>query len=669
MSFKFEMLKEQSSIIKVIGVGGGGGNAVNHMYRQGISGVDFIICNTDAQALETSPIPNKVQLGASLTEGMGAGADPSVGENSAIESIEDIKRMLGTNTKMLFITAGMGGGTGTGASPVLAKAARELGILTVAIITTPFAFEGKRRKMQAEEGLNELKKYVDSYLIISNDRLREIFGNLTMTAAFAKADDILTTAAKGIAEIITIPGYVNVDFKDVNTVMSSSGVCIMGNSIASGENRAFEAVEGALASPLLKDSEIEGARFILLNITSGNQEVTMDEVSIITDYIQDKSGMTADLIWGNCIDPNMGDELSVTIIATGFQTSDERVKEQETRKVEIPLLDVKRETPVVRPVNQFIKAEETPGTIESDYVSPDPQQSSASAVFLLEEEQDAAADTQKQVDLFSWGGTSEPVNDQLSDPRGTQDATPGMRDETPKSDGIIRYALQEEEHHVEESPETKEEEYQLKTSASIFHFEKPGQMSSFGHHPAQQNPSHQNPVQVNPTHRDPAPQSLVTHNSPVPHHPAHHNSEFRTPAHNQIPVEKQEQHEQQGYRPQYDFNDQPQRIMPTEPAFEFELPSNEPVVEEEAYKTDEFIESQLSKTKDRIMRLKELSMKLRTSNGLQEIETEPAYKRKKMNLDQVPHSSESQVSRFTLSVDGGVTEIKPNNSFLHDNVD
>src|SRR5690554_3388412 len=394
MSFKFEMLKEQSSIIKVIGVGGGGGNAVNHMYKQGISGVDFIICNTDAQALELSPIPNKVQLGASLTEGMGAGADPDVGENSAIESIEDIKRMLGTNTKMLFITAGMGGGTGTGASPVLAKAAKELGILTVAIITTPFAFEGKRRRIQAEDGLAELRKYVDSYLVISNDRLRDIFGNLTMTAAFAKADDILTTAAKGIAEIITIPGYVNVDFKDVRSVMNDSGVAIMGNAVAEGEDRALKAVEGALASPLLKDNEIEGARFILLNITSGNQEVTMDEVTIITDYIQDKAGLSADLIWGNCIDESLENELSVTIIATGFQTAEQRIKEKENEKIEIPLIDEKPETPFIRPVNQFIQ--------------PVQEQNAASEPYLQQqnsEEMTSGSDepvlAPKQADLFS----------------------------------------------------------------------------------------------------------------------------------------------------------------------------------------------------------------------------------------------------------------------------
>src|SRR5690606_15870262 len=366
-----EMLKEQSSIIKVIGVGGGGGNAVNHMYKQGISGVDFIVCNTDAQALELSPIPNKVQLGASLTEGMGAGADPDVGENSAIESIEDIKRMLGTNTKMLFITAGMGGGTGTGASPVLAKAAKELGILTVAIITTPFTFEGKRRRSQAEEGLAELRKYVDSYLVISNDRLREIFGNLTMTAAFAKAADILTTAAKGIAEIITIPGYVKVDYKEQRTDMNDRVVAIMGNAISTGENRALEAVTGALASPLLKDNEIEGARYILLNITSGKQEVTMDEVAIVTDYIQEQAGLSADLIWGNCIDENFEDELSVTIIATGFQTSEERVKEKEKEKIALPLTPESTTKQFVKPIvqNQFVKKEE-PTDPQHAYIKP-----------------------------------------------------------------------------------------------------------------------------------------------------------------------------------------------------------------------------------------------------------------------------------------------------------
>ena len=380
---QFEMLKEKSSIIKVIGVGGGGGNAVNHMYKQGITGVDFIICNTDAQALELSPIPNKVQLGASLTEGMGAGSIPEVGKNSAIENIDDIKQMLGPNTKMLFITAGMGGGTGTGASPIIAKAAREMDILTVGIITTPFSFEGKRRKMQAEEGLEELKKYVDSFLVISNDRLRQVFGNLTLGSAFAQADNILTTAAKGIAEIITLPGYINVDFKDVRTVMKDSGVSIMGSASAEGENRALKAVEGALLSPLLKDNEIEGARYILLNISSGEKEVTMDEVSVITDFIQEEAGLAADLIWGNCRDEALGDKLSVTIIATGFQTKDEREKEQSNKKV-ISML-VPESNNLVKPVvNEFINVVKPAEVNPSEpYIKPKEEQKQAGLFDLF----------------------------------------------------------------------------------------------------------------------------------------------------------------------------------------------------------------------------------------------------------------------------------------------
>ncbi|TCC98630.1 cell division protein FtsZ [Pedobacter hiemivivus] len=544
---QFEMLKDKSSIIKVIGVGGGGGNAVNHMYRQGITGVDFIICNTDAQALEFSPIPNKVQLGASLTEGMGAGSIPEVGKNSAIENIDDIKQMLGSTTKMLFITAGMGGGTGTGASPIIAKAAKELDILTVAIVTTPFAFEGKRRKMQANDGLDELKKYVDSYLVISNDRLREIFGNLTLGSAFSQADDILTTAAKGIAEIITVPGYINVDFKDVRTVMKDSGVSIMGSFACDGENRALNAVEGALASPLLKDNEIEGARYILLNISSGLREVTMDEVTIITDYIQEKAGLSADLIWGNCIDENLEDKLSVTIIATGFQTTEQRDEEKKNVK-KISLL-TPEEAPLVRPVepvNSFIETKAPVYTNEP--------------VMKAKEEI-------KQSDLFA----------DLFNPNKNRNA------EEP-ANSIVRHTLLEEETpFVESTPQDSGFEFEIKVAETDFVFETP---------------------------------TTVFNNDIVP--------------------------------------------------------QREEIIESGADddKNDESIEDQLKKSKERILRLKDLSMKLRTSNGLQELENEPAYKRKQMQLQQVQHSSESQVSRFTLSNDeDGSTEIRPNNSFLHDNVD
>lgn len=543
---QFEMLKDKSSIIKVIGVGGGGGNAVNHMYLSGINGVDFIICNTDAQALESSPIPNKVQLGASLTEGMGAGSIPEVGKNSAIENIEDIKEMLGSTTKMLFITAGMGGGTGTGASPIIAKAAKELDILTVAIITTPFSFEGKRRRQQAEDGMEELKKYVDSYLVISNDRLREIFGNLTLGSAFGQADDILTTAAKGIAEIITVAGYINVDFKDVRTVMKDSGVAIMGSFAADGENRALTAVEGALASPLLKDSEIEGARYILLNISSGLREVTMDEVSIITDFIQDKAGLSADLIWGNCSDESLGDSLSVTIIATGFQTSEQRDTEEKGKK-KITLLTID-EAPLVRPVepvNSFIQ----------------PKEEQAYEPVLKAKEETA------QPDLF--GGM-------FSNKKETQAG----------SNKEIRHVLQEEEKQEEVEQVKDEFEFEVKLAETQYVFD--------------------------------------------------------TPAKEEVEEE----------------------AVAETPVVE------EPVAGLDDDKDDASMEEQLRKSKERIMRLKDLSMKLRTTNGLQELENEPAYRRKQMQLQEVQHSSESQVSRFTLSNDkDGTTEIRPNNSFLHDNVD
>ncbi len=547
---QFEMLKEKSSIIKVIGVGGGGGNAVNHMYRQGITGVDFIICNTDAQALELSPIPNKVQLGASLTEGMGAGSIPEVGKNSAIENIDDLKDMLGSNTRMLFITAGMGGGTGTGASPIIAKAAKELDILTVAIITTPFSFEGKRRRMQAEEGLEELKKYVDSYLVISNDRLREIFGNLTLGSAFGQADDILTTAAKGIAEIITVPGYINVDFKDVRTVMKESGVAIMGSFTAEGEDRALRAVEGALASPLLKDNEIEGARYILLNISSGDKEVTMDEVSIITDFIQEQAGLSADLIWGNCSDPELKDNISVTIIATGFQTLEQR---EQTKQSAPKKQFLTTDTPLIRPINEFSK--------KAELVEEKEEEAYDSTPVLKSEEKEAKA----QADLFGDMFKTAPVK--ANDP----------------NEKVVKHQLFE----LEKEEEVEEQDvhgFNLKLSD---------------------------------------PEVFAT-----------------------VATEEEEEN-----------------------AFPEQELQEEVVGSVDDDKTDQTMEEQLRKSKERILRLKDLSMKLRSTSGLQELEDVPAYRRRQMPLSEVPHSSESQVSRFTLTNEDGQTEIRPNNSFLHDNVD
>lgn len=326
------MSKGSTSIIKVIGVGGGGSNAVNNMFEKGIIGVDFAVMNTDNQALDLSPVSNKIQLGPTLTEGRGAGSKPNIGREACIESEEDVKKLFSDDTKMVFITAGMGGGTGTGAAPVIAKAAQELDILTVGIVTMPFTFEGRRRQKQANEGLEEFKKYVDTLIVISNDKLREIHGNLSLTQAFSQADSILTTAAKSIAEIITVPGYVNVDFEDVNTVMRGSGVSIMGTATMDGDERARRAAEAALNSPLLEDNDIRGAEHILLNITSGTKEVTMDEIFEITEFIQEEAGYGTDLIWGNCFDEKLGDKLTVTVIATGFERKQDKKVMPEPKK-------------------------------------------------------------------------------------------------------------------------------------------------------------------------------------------------------------------------------------------------------------------------------------------------------------------------------------------------
>lgn len=336
----FDLPVERSSIIKVIGIGGGGSNAVNHMYQQGIKDVNFVVCNTDAQALNNSPVPVKIQIGESLTEGRGAGNKPDIGREAAIENLDDVMEAISSNTKMVFITAGMGGGTGTGAAPVIAKATREAGILTVAIVTIPFRFEGHQRINQAIDGINELKEFVDSLLVINNEKLREIHGDLKLSEAFSNADNILTIAAKGIAEIITVHGYVNVDFADVETVMSNSGVAIMGSGTAEGDNRAVCAIEEALNSPLLNSNDITGAKSILLNITSGENEISMDEVGEITDYVNSVAADDVLIIWGTSLDSTMGNSVSVTIIATGFEANS------------IPELYIRRKPKDVIPLNE-----------------------------------------------------------------------------------------------------------------------------------------------------------------------------------------------------------------------------------------------------------------------------------------------------------------------------
>ena len=321
-TYSFEIPKHHKSIIKVIGVGGGGSNAINHMFNQGIKDVEFVACNTDAQALKGSPVPYKLQIGINITEGLGAGANPSVGKEAAIESKDDIRELLSDDTKMVFITAGMGGGTGTGAAPEIARIAKELDILTVGIVTVPFGFEGKKKMDLAQQGVSELRENCDTVLVILNDKLREIYGNLPISDAFARADNVLTTAAKGIAEIITVPGYVNVDFQDVKTVMLNAGAAVMGSATMEGEGRARKAAEAALVSPLLNNREVHGAKKILLSIISGEQaELQMDELTDITEYIQEMAGDEAEVIFGHGVDPDLGESIRVTLIATGFDAA------------------------------------------------------------------------------------------------------------------------------------------------------------------------------------------------------------------------------------------------------------------------------------------------------------------------------------------------------------
>ncbi len=520
---EFDLPKENSSIIKVIGVGGGGSNAVNHMYNQGIVGVDFIVCNTDKQALDISPVPFKLQLGVSLTEGRGAGSIPETGKNAAIESIEEIKDFLSKGTKMVFVTAGMGGGTGTGAAPVVAQCARELGILTVGIVTVPFNFEGRKRRQQAEDGLDAMRENVDTLLIINNDRLREMSGNLTIGNAFSQADDVLSTAARGIAEVISVTGSINVDFNDVNTVMRNSGVAIMGSATAEGENRAIKAVEKALNSPLLNDNDISGAKHILLNVTYGTEEVLMDEITDITDYVQNEAGSTADVIWGYGQDESLGAKLSVTLIATGFQSSPITGFEKAPEKKLVTLTD-ENKTEITTPLSKAVQANKPVEKIVN-HLDEQP--------FL------------KSQDLTPTNEITQPMN-KATDKTDQQQITFEF-------DGSSKSSL---------SPESEVKKYMLED-------EKEADISI---------------------------ENVDNRNALSP-------------------------------------------------------------------------EQQQKKNQERLSRIQEYTAKLRKADGIAQFENEPAYIRRKIELNNTKHSEEENMSRYGLSEGEDGISLKGNNSFLHDNVD
>jgi cell division protein FtsZ len=701
----FEMLKDKSSIIKVIGVGGGGGNAVNHMYKQGIAGVDFIICNTDSQALESSPIPNKVQLGSSLTEGRGAGSMPVVGMNSAIESIEDVKDLLGSHTKMVFITAGMGGGTGTGASPIICQAAKELGILTVGIVTTPFNFEGKRRKQQADEGLAALKEHVDTLLVISNDKLRQMYGNLTLSSAFAEADNILATAAKGIAEIITVPGYINVDFEDVKTVMQNSGVAIMGSASSEGEGRAYKAVQAALNSPLLNDNDIEGARYILLNITSGSQEVLMDEVSEITDYIQNQAGLTADIIWGNCHDESLGNKISVTLIATGFQTKTNRIEKMGSVMERTVPLTINNQSDIVEAV-----AVPSPVAAPISPVMEAPVfEMPVAPVFAMEVEtfEEVAATSVSETPTMDFPDfETYAMNEEEEEEIAEEEATPSYEFEMPLfASPVLQTEIEEVE--IEETeiaaeaaeelqmpifefndPEEEDEEDELAEEGLSEDFELEEFEEMEMESQAAPSFSFEMPVATSKLILDVS--DLSTANAyqeeevapaisfSAPEEPVmvlknrmlNEDERVNAPMHFQAPSQPKQVNlfdfvpEVANHQVTEEIAAEPFRLLNKE-ELEFTVINKTPQPSAE----EQMLAEQDRRNKERIARLKELSMKLRTPSGIHDLETEPAYLRKKQALDAAPHSSESQVSRYTLGEENGEPQIKANNSFLHDNVD
>ncbi len=579
---RFELPTEHNSIIKVIGVGGGGSNAVNYMYEQGINGVDFVVCNTDAQSLDHSPVPLKIQLGATLTEGRGAGAIPEVGRNAAVENLDDVMKILTKNTTMVFVTAGMGGGTGTGAAPIIAKAAKDLGILTVGIVTVPFMFEGRKRKNQAEQGLKEMRDSVDTLLVIKNDKLRELYGNLTLRDAFSHADEVLCTAAKGIAEVITLTGEVNVDMNDVNTVMKNSGVAIMGSGKASGEDRAMTAVTEALESPLLNDNDITGAEFVLLNVTHGSDAVTMDEVMEVTDYIQDKAGQSAEVIWGYGEDTSLGDDLCVTVIATGFSSA-----------------QIISGIPAVAPeIKKFSLEDKEPQQITAPIAKPTIPVDEA---LKLEEDSFNQPFLKPQTEDVTTQAPMPPVVNEAPEWLEQVESTEDVVDDTLSMDLLNEEGSSDQNI---EGPFIKNE-------------------------------------QLTP------PQQPIT-SEPVSEEPKEEKSKI---------VYKLETDE----------------LEPTAEAPKAPVDSSIKFTHQDP--TDRISRADLAQlNQQRENRVKEFSHKLRTPGGLAQLENEPSYVRRNVRLDDIPHSSESQVSRYTLSEEtdeqgNSETRLKDNNSFLHDNVD
>ena len=605
-NIEFQMPKKQSNSIKVIGVGGGGSNAVNHMFAQQIKGVDFVICNTDAQALENSSVPTKIQLGVDLTEGLGAGANPDIGKQAAEESREDLKGLLSTNTKMVFITAGMGGGTGTGAAPVIARLSKEMDILTVGIVTIPFQFEGRTRNEQAQIGVEELRNNVDSLIVINNNKLREVYGNLGFKSGFSKADEVLATASRGIAEVITHHYTQNIDLRDAKTVLSNSGTAIMGSATASGTNRAQIAIEKSLDSPLLNDNKIKGAQNVLLLIVSGTDEITLDEIGEINDHIQAEAGNSANIIMGVGDDENLEDSISVTVIATGFNTEQQdEIVNTETKKIIHTLEDDQR-------IEQDLSTSRYKKKSEIDFPEPKPKRNSndsSKVVHQLDNDMDQEPEAKNinHIDV-----DFEIVNANEDDFEILEDNT----DKGEDSSGMLSFDFSDQEE------------------------------SSDANTPSAKDIEVNEPEEVN---------SHQSQNSEVKKYDLSEFMEEEESSNYSAPQSKAKRVEEEPEEPQFK-----RRTLSAE-----ETKSNS---EEDIDPLNTPLAELASRAAERKAKMKQFNYKFRNSNNIDEIEKQPAYKRAGVELNQNRTEAKS-LSRTSLEGDKDNLNFRSNNSFLHDNVD
>lgn len=669
-NISFDLPKNQSNVIKVIGVGGGGSNAINHMFNQGIKGVDFVICNTDAQALENSGVPIKIQLGVSLTEGLGAGANPMIGEQSAVESMEEIKRMLTTNTKMIFITAGMGGGTGTGAAPIIAKMAKELDILTVGIVTIPFQFEGKMRSEQAQIGVEKLRQNCDSLIVINNNKLREVYGNLGFKAGFSKADEVLATAARGIAEVITHHYTQNIDLRDAKTVLANSGTAIMGSANSSGANRAHEAISKALDSPLLNDNKITGAKNVLLLIVSGTEEITIDEIGEISDHIQTEAGHGANIIMGVGEDESLEGAISITVIATGFDAEqqddivntetkkiihtleEEQKAEQDlsvkqgATKVTLPKVDktpIKEEKPIIKhtlfeeeveevlpPITPKAKVKEVPF---EGYIETSELLKNINVTYDTIDIHHVAEFEQLRINEID-------VNDFV------------IVSPKPKESEIVSETKVEETNTAHEEVEDEQ----------ILMFDMPVSTPPSSETPS--NKKYQLEEQINEDEVAITNIEDIEVNEHVEIVPITENTREGTKRYSLDDYQEEEDRL---------LNAKPKTEEAAEEEIVFETKTIEPLEDEKTEEETDPMNAPISKllkdrAEERRKKMKDYNYKFRNSaSKIDDLENQPAYKRLGIDLD--APKTDSNISRTSVNTDDDDVDLRSNNSFLHDNVD